>query len=73
MPRARTWDRLIEATGAVGVHWEDYDEMQNLEAPEWSHLTRESATRFTHAYVSVLLRDVPWLRTRSDEWRSQPR
>ena len=73
MPRARTWDRLIEATGAVGVHWEDYDEMQNLEAPEWSHLTRESAKRFTHAYVSVLLRDVPWLRARSDEWRNQPR
>jgi hypothetical protein len=30
--------------------------------PEWSHLSRESATRFTRAYVAVLAREVPWLR-----------
>ncbi len=41
-------------SGAFGIHFEDYPEMQGLELPERSHLTRESATRFTRAYVGVL-------------------
>jgi hypothetical protein len=53
-PRAKTWDRLLAETGAFGVHFEDYPAMQNLEVPEWSHLSPESATRFTRAYVGVL-------------------
>jgi hypothetical protein len=61
-PRARTWDRLLAETGAFGIHFEDYPEMRGLEVPEWSHLSRESATRFTRAYVGVL-------RERYDELR----
>ncbi len=62
--RAKTWDRLLRETGAHGIHFDDYPEMQGLEVPEWSHLSRASATRFTRAYVGVLARDVPWLRSR---------
>jgi hypothetical protein len=54
IPRARTWDKLLAESGAFGIHFEDYPEMRSLEAPEWSHLSRESATRFTRAYVGVL-------------------
>lgn len=64
-PRARTWDRLLAETGAFGIHFEDYPEMQNFKVPEWSHLARASATRFTRAYVEVLVREFPWLRTDS--------
>lgn len=53
-PRAKTWDTLLAETGAFGIHFEDYPAMQNLEVPEWSHLSRDSATRFTRAYVGVL-------------------
>ena len=53
-PRAATWDRLLAETGAFGIHFQDYPEMQGLESPEWSHLTREDAARFTRAYVGVL-------------------
>ncbi|MGB5131733.1 MAG: hypothetical protein WBO00_03900 [Steroidobacteraceae bacterium] len=60
-PRAKTWDRLLQETGAFGINFEDYPEMQGLEIPEMSHLSRESATRFTRAYVGVIMRDVPWL------------
>jgi hypothetical protein len=56
-PRARTWDRLLRETGSFGIHFEDYPEMRDLEVPEWSHLSRDSATRFTRAYVDVLLRE----------------
>lgn len=54
VPRDKTWDRLLRETGAFGIHFEDYPEMRDLEVPEWSHLSRESATRFTRAYVGVL-------------------
>ena len=37
--------------------------MQDLEVPEWSHLSRESATRFTRAYVGVLRERYVGLRT----------
>lgn len=53
-PRASTWGRLLAETGAFGIHFEDYPEMQGLEVPEWSHLSAASATRFTRAYVGIL-------------------
>lgn len=70
LPRAQGWDRLVRETGAVGVHWEDHAAMQGLDVPEWSHLTRESATRYTRAYVDVLMREVPWLQSRVGGWKS---
>ena len=62
-PRAKTWDRLLRESGAFGIYFDDYPEMRGLEVPEWSHLSRESAERFTRAYVAVLVRDVPWLKS----------
>jgi hypothetical protein len=61
IPRAKTWDRLLRETGSFGIHFEDYADMQGLEAPEWSHLSRESAVRFTRAYVAVLQQRFPQL------------
>ncbi len=63
-PRAQTWDRLLKETGAFGIYFDDYPEMRGLEVPEWSHLSRDSAKKFTRAYVGVLARDVPWLSSR---------
>ncbi len=60
-PRAKTWDPLLAKTQAFGIHFEDYAEMRDLEVPEWSHLSRASAERFTQAYVEVLMKEVPWL------------
>ncbi len=62
VPRGRTWDRLLRETGSFGIHFEDYPEMQGLELPEQSHLTREAATLFTDAYVKVLRERYVWLR-----------
>lgn len=61
-PRDRTWDRLLREAGAFGIHFEDYQEMQGLELPELSHLTREAATQYTRAYVGVLGQRYVWLR-----------
>ena len=62
-PRRETWDRLLRETGAFGIHFEDYSEMQGLDLPELSHLSRDSATRFTRAYVGVLRERYVRLRT----------
>jgi hypothetical protein len=62
IPRAKTWDRLLRETESFGIHFEDYPEMRGLDVPEWSHLSRESATRFTRAYVAVLQQRFPELR-----------
>lgn len=60
-PRERTWDRLLRETATYGIHFEDHPDMQGLEVPEWSHLSAESATRFTRAYVRLLMENVPLL------------
>lgn len=56
-PRDRFWDPLIEATGAVGYHFEDYPEMRAMNPPEWSHLNRREADIYTRMLVSLLRRD----------------
>jgi hypothetical protein len=59
IPRSWGWDRLLRETGAFGIHFEDHPEMQDLDLPEWSHLSRASATQFTRAYATVLAEQVP--------------
>jgi hypothetical protein len=66
VPRALTWDPLLRETGSFGIHFEDHASMQGLDVPEWSHLSRDSAVKFTRAYVGVLLERYPQLR-RSDD------
>lgn len=63
-PRAQTWDALLARTGAPGIHFEDYPELQGLELPEWSHLTAADANRYSAALVTIIDRDF---------WKSAPR
>jgi hypothetical protein len=56
-PRKRTWDALLAATGAAGIHFEDYPELQGYYLPEWSHMTRAEAERFTAALYAVIERE----------------
>jgi hypothetical protein len=56
-PRARTWTALLGATGAPGIHFEDYSELQGYQLPDWSHMTHSEAQRFTAALYGVVTRD----------------
>ena len=58
-PRAQTWDALLARTGAPGVHFEDYPQLQGYRSPEWSHLAASEATRFTAALLPILQGE-PW-------------
>lgn len=62
-PRARVWDKLVRDTGAFGIYFEDYPEMQHLTLPDWSHLTKPCAIAFTNAYVRILRDRVEWFKT----------
>lgn len=57
-PRATTWDVLLERTGAPGIHFQDYPELQGYDLPEWSHMTTESAERYTAALYAIIDRQL---------------
>jgi hypothetical protein len=53
-PRDKTWDALLSATRAPGIHFQDYPQMQGFYLPEWSHMTRTEAERFTTALYGII-------------------
>jgi hypothetical protein len=66
-PRARTWDALLAATGAPGIHFEDYPELQGYYLPEWSHMTLAEGERFTAALYGIVMRGFWGARVASDD------
>jgi hypothetical protein len=56
-PRARSWNALLKATRAPGIHFEDYPQLQGYYLPEWSHMTRSEGERFTAELYGVIVRD----------------
>lgn len=56
-PRAQTWDVLLATTGAPGIHFQDYPELQGMQLPEWSHLTHSDSQRYTAALYAIIRRD----------------
>ncbi len=53
-PRARTWDVMLAATHAPGIHFQDYPQLQGYYLPEWSHMTQPEAERFTAALYKII-------------------
>ena len=64
-PRVAFWDRLIESSGTLGIHFEDYPELTGFYCPEWSHLTAEDATEFTRRLMPILERVLQQLEAHS--------
>jgi hypothetical protein len=56
-PRKTTWDVLLARSGAPGIHFEDYPELQGLEQPEWSHLSHAAAVEYTASLYHIIERD----------------
>jgi hypothetical protein len=56
-PRATSWDVLLAKTGAPGIHFEDYPQLQGFELPEWSHIGYADAKKFTAALHAIVVRD----------------
>jgi hypothetical protein len=58
-PRKSTWDVLLATARAHGIHFQDYPELQGYDLPEWSHMTRASAERYTDALYRIIERNYP--------------
>ncbi|MFQ5583609.1 MAG: hypothetical protein ACE5GL_04165 [Calditrichia bacterium] len=53
-PREKYWERLLRETNCAGVHFEDYESLQGLELPEWSHIRADQAPVFTKALAGLV-------------------
>ncbi len=58
-PRGTTWDVLLAKAATPGIHFQDYPQLQGYDLPEWSHMTRESAERYTAALYEIIEQKVP--------------
>jgi hypothetical protein len=56
-PRQTSWDVLLARTGAPGIHFQDYPQLQGLEQPEWSHLSHAAAEQYTANLYQIIERD----------------
>lgn len=52
LPREGTWDELLRRADAVGIHFEDHADLQDVELPEWSHIRAGDTDRFTRALIA---------------------
>lgn len=57
-PRARFFDVVVRSVDAVGIHFEDHPELQDVTIPEWSHVSSRDSPRFTRALIAVLRREL---------------
>jgi hypothetical protein len=55
-PRATTWDRMLDITGAPGIHFEDHPELAGFDCPEWSHLSGPDSVEFSRRLAPLLKR-----------------
>jgi nicotinamidase-related amidase len=58
-PRAETWDALLTKTGTPGIFYADYPQLSNFDIPDWSHMTKSSAERYTTELVGLLRQMYP--------------
>ena len=56
-PRAAFWDRLLEETGAPGIHYADHPELRDFDCPEWSHLSASDSVEYSKRLANVLKRE----------------
>jgi hypothetical protein len=65
LSRAAGWDGLLAAANVRGVHFDDMPNAQNLDLPEYSHLSGACSVVFTDAYVRALAAITPRIRLRA--------
>lgn len=54
LPRAATWERLLQRSEARGIHFQDYPELQGLYLPEWSHLAAKDAEVYAERLYRII-------------------
>jgi hypothetical protein len=55
--RDEFWDEVVKQSGARGYHFEDYEQLKDLDCPEWSHLSGKDADFFTTEITKIMMKD----------------
>jgi len=55
-PREKTWDPLLQMSGAPGIYYSDFPDLSGFNCPEWSHLSADDSVEFSKRLV-LHLRD----------------
>jgi hypothetical protein len=59
-PRQQGWDELMAHVHAPGIYYDDYPQLRSgYELPEWSHMSKASAERYTRELYGILQREFP--------------
>ncbi len=53
-PKAQYWDAFAAKTSALCLHFQDVPQLADFACPDWSHLDRADAPRFTQELARVL-------------------
>jgi len=53
-PKAQYWDAFAARTSALCLHFQDVPQLANFACPDWSHLDRTDAPRFTQEVARAL-------------------
>ncbi|HKH61418.1 MAG TPA: hypothetical protein VKA49_11335 [Flavitalea sp.] len=59
-PRKNYWDRILNETGSVGIHYLDYPSLDHFVCPEFSHLSPKDAGVFTQHLIRILNEEMGW-------------
>ncbi|MEM7184889.1 MAG: hypothetical protein AAF518_28605, partial [Spirochaetota bacterium] len=53
-PRKKYWDRLLQTSGAPGIHFQDFESLKNFKCPDYSHLTTQDSLQYTENLFEIL-------------------
>ncbi len=53
-PKAEYWDAFAAKTSALCLHFQDLPQLAGFTCPDWSHIDRADAPRFTQEFARVL-------------------
>ena len=56
-PRKQYFDRLVNVTGCLGIHYLDHPELRDIKPVEESHLSKADGILFTQGLIAILRRE----------------
>ncbi|MBK8483061.1 MAG: hypothetical protein IPL31_01540 [Saprospiraceae bacterium] len=58
-PREQYWNKLLTQTNCPGIHFSDYPETSSFICPEYSHLSKQDAVRYTTQLIQIIKKEKP--------------
>jgi len=56
-PRAEFWEVILKENQLKGYHFNDYEQLNHFDCPEWSHLSSSDAATFTTELAKIMMKE----------------